>query len=33
MKPFAGIYTPIATPFRDDGAVDERALPPTSRDG
>ncbi len=26
MKPFAGIYTPIATPFRDDGAVDERAL-------
>ena len=26
MKRFAGIYTPIATPFRDDGAVDERAL-------
>ena len=26
MKPFAGIYTPIATPFRNDGAVDERAL-------
>ena len=26
MKPFAGIYTPIATPFRDDGAVDARAL-------
>ena len=26
MKPFAGIYTPIATPFRADGAVDERAL-------
>jgi 4-hydroxy-2-oxoglutarate aldolase len=26
MKPFAGIYTPIATPFRDDGAVDEPAL-------
>ena len=26
MKKFAGIYTPIATPFRDDGAVDERAL-------
>ena len=26
MKPFAGIYTPIATPFRDDGVVDERAL-------
>ena len=26
MKPFAGIYTPIATPFRDDGGVDERAL-------
>jgi len=26
MKPFAGIYTPIATPFKDDGAVDERAL-------
>ncbi len=26
MKPFAGIYTPIATPFRDDGDVDERAL-------
>lgn len=26
MKPFAGIYTPIATPFRDDGNVDERAL-------
>jgi 4-hydroxy-2-oxoglutarate aldolase len=26
MKPFAGIYTPIATPFRDDGTVDERAL-------
>ena len=26
MKPFAGIYTPIATPFRDDGEVDERAL-------
>jgi 4-hydroxy-2-oxoglutarate aldolase len=25
-KPFAGIYTPIATPFRDDGTVDERAL-------
>ena len=26
MKPFTGIYTPIATPFRDDGTVDERAL-------
>lgn len=26
MKPFAGIYTPIATPFRDNGTVDERAL-------
>jgi len=26
MKPFAGIYTPIATPFRNDGAVDDRAL-------
>lgn len=26
MKPFAGVYTPIATPFRDDGTVDERAL-------
>jgi 4-hydroxy-2-oxoglutarate aldolase len=30
MKRFSGIYTPIATPFRDDarerGAVDERAL-------
>ena len=26
MKPFAGIYTPIVTPFRDDGTVDERAL-------
>ena len=26
MKPFAGIHTPIATPFRDDGTVDERAL-------
>jgi 4-hydroxy-2-oxoglutarate aldolase len=26
MKPFEGIYTPIATPFRDDGTVDERAL-------
>jgi 4-hydroxy-2-oxoglutarate aldolase len=26
MKPFAGIYTPIATPFRDDGGVDEQAL-------
>lgn len=26
MKPFAGIYTPIATPFRDDGSVDERTL-------
>ncbi len=26
MKPFAGIYTPIATPFCDDGTVDERAL-------
>jgi 4-hydroxy-2-oxoglutarate aldolase len=26
MKPFAGIYTPIATPFRDDGAVDAQAL-------
>ena len=26
MKPIAGIYTPIATPFRDDGTVDERAL-------
>ena len=33
MKPFAGIYTPIATPFRDDGTVDERALAATSRDG
>jgi 4-hydroxy-2-oxoglutarate aldolase len=26
MKNFAGIYTPIATPFRDDGSVDEHAL-------
>jgi 4-hydroxy-2-oxoglutarate aldolase len=26
MKRFAGIYTPIATPFRDDGSVDARAL-------
>jgi 4-hydroxy-2-oxoglutarate aldolase len=26
MKQFAGIYTPIATPFRDNGGVDERAL-------
>jgi 4-hydroxy-2-oxoglutarate aldolase len=26
MKRFTGIYTPIATPFRDDGGVDERAL-------
>jgi 4-hydroxy-2-oxoglutarate aldolase len=26
MKRFAGIYTPIATPFRDEGTVDERAL-------
>jgi 4-hydroxy-2-oxoglutarate aldolase len=26
MKSFAGIYTPIATPFRADGAVDEGAL-------
>jgi 4-hydroxy-2-oxoglutarate aldolase len=26
MKRFAGIYTPIATPFRDDGSVDEHAL-------
>ena len=26
MKPFAGIYTPIATPFRDDGSVDEAGL-------
>ena len=26
MKPFAGIYTPIATPFRDNGTVDEPAL-------
>ena len=33
MKPFAGIYTPIATPFRDDGTVDERALAATSADG
>lgn len=26
MKSLAGVYTPIATPFRDDGTVDERAL-------
>jgi 4-hydroxy-2-oxoglutarate aldolase len=26
MKRFSGIYTPIATPFSDDGTVDERAL-------
>ena len=26
MKRFAGIYTPISTPFRDDGSVDGRAL-------
>ena len=26
MKRFAGIYTPIATPFHRDGPVDERAL-------
>jgi 4-hydroxy-2-oxoglutarate aldolase len=26
MKPFAGIFTPIATPFRDDGAVDHAGL-------
>ena len=26
MQPFAGIYTPLATPFSADGALDERAL-------
>jgi len=26
MKPFAGVYTPIVTPFRDDDTVDEAAL-------
>src|SRR4030095_10266763 len=26
MKPFAGIFTPIATPFRADDTVDEPAL-------
>jgi 4-hydroxy-2-oxoglutarate aldolase len=26
MKPFAGVYTPIVTPFRDDDTVDEPAL-------
>ncbi|HLG58020.1 MAG TPA: dihydrodipicolinate synthase family protein [Vicinamibacterales bacterium] len=26
MKPFAGIFTPISTPFRDDGTVDEGGL-------
>jgi 4-hydroxy-2-oxoglutarate aldolase len=26
MKPFAGVFTPIATPFLDDGSVDETAL-------
>lgn len=26
IKPFSGIYTPIATPFSGDGSVDERAL-------
>jgi 4-hydroxy-2-oxoglutarate aldolase len=25
MKPFAGVYTPIVTPFRDDDTVDEAA--------
>jgi len=26
MKPFAGVYTPIVTPFRDDDTVDEAGL-------
>ena len=26
MKPFAGIFTPITTPFRDDDTVDQEAL-------
>jgi 4-hydroxy-2-oxoglutarate aldolase len=26
MKPFAGVFTPIVTPFRDDDTVDEAAL-------
>jgi len=26
MTPLAGIYTPIATPFRDDGTIDEAGL-------
>ena len=26
MKPFAGVYTPIATPFRSDGTLDEQGL-------
>jgi len=26
MKPFAGVYTPIITPFRDDDTVDEAGL-------
>lgn len=26
MTPLAGIYTPIATPFRDDGSIDETGL-------
>jgi 4-hydroxy-2-oxoglutarate aldolase len=26
MQPFAGIYTPLATPFSADGALDDRAL-------
>jgi 4-hydroxy-2-oxoglutarate aldolase len=26
MKPFAGVYTPIVTPFRDDDTLDEAAL-------
>ena len=26
MKRFAGIFTPIATPFRDDGTIDDAAL-------
>ena len=26
MKPFAGVYTPIVTPFRDDDSVDEAGL-------
>ena len=26
MKPFSGVFTPIATPFRSDGAIDEAGM-------